>query len=389
VDDNIHFEIYNASQTLMTIYGGSSLNLKNGVFYQAVNSCFEGDKLTAPSNLTASSRDGAVVLSWEMEQCNECSFLVYRDGLLYDIADEASYSDVNHGDEFHVYRITAFNGIVESDPSNACNIQPESDCQHPTNLRYHIEEGNKILLSWNPVVGASGYKVYRRPQGGEFSRVKLTSQTSCELGFSAMPCDLYEFAVTAYFAQDHCESSFASTKADPTLNFVEVNNTVIPMRLDADVNEDGVRLVWLNAMMAEAHKVYRNGTCIAFGVSGNSYLDVDVEVGQSYCYTVVGENGQVSSNHSNEICVDWATMEVETAAEQQVTVYPNPARDQVYVSAEGLKYLEVANLLGQVVMTSVVDEDSTMVDLSSLKQGAYFLRVVSDAGNTTVKFVKL
>ncbi|MCR5014851.1 MAG: thiol protease/hemagglutinin PrtT [Bacteroidales bacterium] len=389
VNNNIQFEIKDASQLLKTMFSGSSLNLKNGVFYQAVNNCLEGDKLTAPSNLTASSRDGAVVLSWEMEQCNECSFLVYRDGLLYDIADEASYTDVNHGDAFHVYRITAFNGTVESDPSNACNIQPESDCQQPTNLRYRIEEGNKILLSWNPVNGASGYKVYRRPQGGEFSRVKLTSSTSCEMGFSAMPCDLYEVAVTAYFAQDHCESAFASTKADPTLNFVEVNNTVIPMRLSADVNEDGVRLVWLQAMMADAHKVYRNGSTIAFGVSGNSYLDVDVTVGQDYCYTVVGENPQVNSNHSNEICVDWSTMDLETAAEQQVTVYPNPARDQVYVSAAGLKHLEVINLLGQVVMTSDVDEDNTVVDLSSLKQGAYFLRVVSTAGNTTVKFVKL
>ena len=388
--ENITFEIKNADQTVMTSYDSPSTSMKNGLFYRSSNSCHVGEKLTAPTNLRAQFRDSDVELHWDMDAPSDYSFFIYRDGLLYDISNESSYIDETPGDGFHHYYITAYNGSVESDPSNYCNVQSESDCLAPTNLRSEIISENKFILKWDApqASGLSGYYIYRRVNGGEFARVKSTSSKTYEATISTLPQEVYEYVVSAYYAQSHCESAYASTKANPNLNFIEINHTIIPMHLDTDVNEDGVKLVWLDALMAETYSVYRNGTLLADGVTGDSYLDTSATEGNNYCYTVVGHNSLLTSNPSNEVCVDWATMGVE-GDKETVSVYPNPANERVSISASGLKHVAVLNLLGQVVMAKDVDEDLAIVELSGLKSGAYFIQVATETGSTTVKFVKL
>lgn len=387
--DNIHFEIKNGEQTVMTSFDNSSSSLKSGLFYRSTNSCQLGEKLSAPTNLRASLRDDKVELQWDMDGAASYSYFIYRDGLLYDISTGFSYVDQDPADEFHHYFITAFDGNIESDHSNYCNVQSSSECLAPSNLRVDILSSNKISLRWSApqASGLSGYYVYRRVQGGEFFKVKALSGTTYETSINALPHEVYEFAVSAYYAQSHCESAFASAKANPDLNFVEVNRTVIPMHLDTDVNENGVTLVWLNAMMADNYSVYRNGSLLAEGVTGDSYLDATATAGETYCYTVVGHNALVSSNTSNETCVDWSTMDVNEQAEA-VLVYPNPGSDKVNISAPGLRRVTVLNLLGQVVMTRNVDDDTVMVELSELKPGSYFIQIGTESISTTVKFVK-
>ena len=391
-EDQVHFEIKNGSQTVMTSFDGLSKDLKNGLFYKADNNCMNGGTLDAPANLSALTRDDGVLLNWDMVSEPGCSYFIYRDHRLYDIASEASYLDAANDGEFHSYYITAYNGVIESDPSNYCNVQSASDCLSPTNLRYTLLSPTKILLKWDApqASGVSGYKVYRRHANEEFIRIKATSTTSCEITLSTLPCEFYDLTVSAYYSADHCESSFASTRADATLNFVELNNTIIPIQVTADVNEDGVRLAWLTAIMAESYTIYRNGTLLAEGVTESTYLDTTAEVGQDYSYTVVGKNSMLVSNPSNTVRVDWATMDVNEAnTATQVSVYPNPAHDQIVVKAQGMRRLVVLNLMGQVVMSQDVEEEMSVLDLSSLKQGAYFLQVYGDSENTTVRFVKM
>ena len=388
--EQIHFEIQNGNHTVMTSFDGSSTDLKSGLFYRSVNSCQTGEKLKAPFNLRASLRDDDVELHWDMDAAEDCSFFIYRDGILYDITDAMSYLDESKDNIFHHYYITAYNGQVESDPSNYCNVQPETECLAPTGLRVEFLSGGKFKMMWDApqASGLSGYWIYRRVEGGEFTRIKASSNPFYEGNVSSFPNEVYEYAVKAYYSQSHSESAYASTKADPSLNFVQVNQTIIPMRLDTDLNEDGVKLVWLDALVADSYSVYRNGTLLADDVVGASYLDTAVTEGDDYCYIVIGHNTWHTSNPSNEACVDWATMGVEESS-QPVSLYPNPAHDQITVSGAGLTRLVVLNLLGQVVMSKDVDDDMAVIDLSALKSGVYLVQAACDSGIGTLRFVKL
>lgn len=389
--DQIHFEIKDVDGTTRTSFDGSTSIMRNGVFYRATNACQNGDRIAVPSHLTADVRENDVLLQWQMEPTDDFVFFIYRDGRLYDLSETASYIDAALDNNFHSYHVTAFNGMVESDPSNSCNVQPASDYPSPFDLRYTILSDDKIRLSWNAPINSnvSGYKVYRRTKDEDFFHIKSTSQTSVEIKLNGVSCETYEFAVLAYYAQTHGTSSFASSQSDPSLNFVEVNKTIIPAHLEADVMEEGVKLSWQTAMLADSYSVYRNGELIAEGITESNYLDASAEYGQSYCYSVVGRTPQLISNPSNEIYVDWATMTVSETDFEQMSVYPNPTDGKIQVTVRGMRQIAVLNMLGQMVLTQEVSDDSITLDISTLRQGAYFLHVTAETGDAVMKIVKM
>lgn len=68
-----------------------------------------------------------------------------------------------------------------------------------------------------------------------------------------------------------------------------------------------------------------------------------------------------------------------------VGLYPNPTKNFLNITTnEYINTIEVINVTGEVVLTSV----STRVDVSSLSDGAYFVRVHSDNGISTQRFLK-
>ena len=68
-----------------------------------------------------------------------------------------------------------------------------------------------------------------------------------------------------------------------------------------------------------------------------------------------------------------------------VEVYPNPVKDQLLVKADGLQSVEVFNLEGQRVLVT----ESSTIDMGSLSQGVYFVRISAERGVATKRVVKL
>lgn len=62
-----------------------------------------------------------------------------------------------------------------------------------------------------------------------------------------------------------------------------------------------------------------------------------------------------------------------------MSFYPNPASDKLTVNAEGLRKVEVLDIVGRVVATSTTNT----VDLSGVNNGNYVVRVVTDNGTAT------
>ena len=67
-----------------------------------------------------------------------------------------------------------------------------------------------------------------------------------------------------------------------------------------------------------------------------------------------------------------------------VAMYPNPVKNQLYVTTENLQSIEVYNIVGQQVLVTQKD----VVDMSALTEGIYFVRVISDGKMITKRIVK-
>ena len=80
---------------------------------------------------------------------------------------------------------------------------------------------------------------------------------------------------------------------------------------------------------------------------------------------------------------DWVG--INTVDNVEVSVYPNPACDVLNVNAEGVKKIEVINANGSVVMTS---EKAGAINISTLSNGIYMVRTLTNAGVNVQKIVK-
>ena len=92
--------------------------------------------------------------------------------------------------------------------------------------------------------------------------------------------------------------------------------------------------------------------------------------------------------------MEYATIEVTVIpgvnvgenAMEKVQVYPNPNNGTFTIEAEGETVYQLLNSLGQCVLSGVC-EGKTQINVQSLNQGIYFLRLKNGNGNKIEKLV--
>lgn len=89
----------------------------------------------------------------------------------------------------------------------------------------------------------------------------------------------------------------------------------------------------------------------------------------------------------NSLAENWAAVYgfesvVESIVSEGFRMYPNPASSRITIVGAQGEY-RIANVMGQVLMTGVINEESQQVDVSQLPAGIYFVTV----GNSTKKLI--
>ena len=394
VVEQMGFIIKNAFGEDKVVFEGASSDLNHGLFFIANNNCDHNDaNIAGPKNLTASISENQVVLSWEPLAIDNgvINYLIYRDNLLYDISIDNCYTFINDSDTFHSYYVAAFTDYGETAPSNVCNLQNELLCEAPSNLRFEMTTATKVKLFWDApqAEGLTGYMLYRRPKGEDFKRIKLLTQTSYTDNLTSQPDNCYEYAVCAYYSSNDCTSGYAAAQEQPELNFVEINKTIIPLNLGFTIQEGKVVLQWQEASMAESYNVYRDGVKIGHNISGNEFVDNSVTMQQAYRYTVTGQNNYIESNPSNEVYIDLSNGATEIVHCHDIRIYPNPTMGKIHIQTQDLHRVSVFNMIGQEFMNVSSADNQSIIDLSALPQGTYFIKVVTETGSKTEKIIKI
>ncbi len=82
---------------------------------------------------------------------------------------------------------------------------------------------------------------------------------------------------------------------------------------------------------------------------------------------------------------DVATMGIEQTKnkEAEVSIYPNPAADKVYIETTGIIESKLFDLLGK----EIINTQKKEVDVSNLQDGIYFLSVKTSSGVLTKKII--
>ena len=84
------------------------------------------------------------------------------------------------------------------------------------------------------------------------------------------------------------------------------------------------------------------------------------------------------------------TVGINEVAEGGLSLYPNPASSMVTVSTEGVEgnvTVQVVDLNGRVMMQQQGNAQSFRFDVSTLAQGAYFVRLTGENVNAVRKLI--
>ena len=113
-----------------------------------------------------------------------------------------------------------------------------------------------------------------------------------------------------------------------------------------------------------------------------------------YDFSVRADCGDSTwSSWSDRITVATPYVGIEERLQKAVTLYPNPATSYVDVRVDGdvnVTGMEVYDVFGKIVRRADVCNTSLQgrIDVSNLSNGIYFVRVKTDCGNVSKKFVK-
>ena len=84
-------------------------------------------------------------------------------------------------------------------------------------------------------------------------------------------------------------------------------------------------------------------------------------------------------------------MGIENWLENNVTLFPNPAREYVDIRVDGnvnVTAMEVYDVYGKLINTVNVIDNPTRINVNGLADGMYFVRVTTEQGVVTKTFVK-
>ena len=91
------------------------------------------------------------------------------------------------------------------------------------------------------------------------------------------------------------------------------------------------------------------------------------------------------------LCVTSSTRDFGSVS--SLNIFPNPARDHITISYEGLNTnngnLQLVNVTGQVLNTSILNQvnDNIEMNISTYSPGYYMIRISNNNGVSTHKFV--
>ena len=116
-------------------------------------------------------------------------------------------------------------------------------------------------------------------------------------------------------------------------------------------------------------------------VGGNSWNPTSTNYG-NYMTNMNWESKPKFGMGLHVVCEDCPIVNIDDPEQQTVTVYPNPASNNLKVNFEGEANIQLFNLVGQMVYSTTATDNAT-INVSNLRSGVYMLKV----NNKTTKVI--
>ena len=161
-----------------------------------------------------------------------------------------------------------------------------------------------------------------------------------------------------------------------------------------DIQNESIAIAWdANADVTSWNIQYKpvGGQLSSATSNTNSYTITGLTGHTDYEIQVQAVCASGNSDWSAAITVQTTDVGIASWLENSVTLYPNPAKEYVDIRVDGdlsVTAMEVYDVYGKLLNTVIVNENPTRINVSTLADGMYFVRVTCEEGVVTKSFVK-
>lgn len=158
----------------------------------------------------------------------------------------------------------------------------------------------------------------------------------------------------------------------------------------ADYGDNRIRKVDNNGII---HTVAGNGTGAYFGdgaaaVNASIYHPEGVAIDQCGNLYIADEgNDRIRKVSFNPNC--WPENATAINSESNISIYPNPVKEQLTITGSSIKDIVIVNTIGQVLIEQKNYSSKAVIDVGALSTGIYFIKITGRNGAEQVrKFLK-
>ena len=150
-----------------------------------------------------------------------------------------------------------------------------------------------------------------------------------------------------------------------------------------------VTLSWNAVEGAAEYNIYEGEELL--GTLTQTSVDItELESDTEYCFTVTAVNDGGESDKTDEVCEKTLKDEGIDENEASFNIYPNPVSDKLYIEAEvEIEEVVVYDVFGRQQVTETPSHQGDLsIDVADLNSGVYFVKVVTENGETVQRFIK-
>ena len=184
--------------------------------------------------------------------------------------------------------------------------------------------------------------------------------------------------------------------ASPWNNYIIRPLTDVPLNVTTTaIDKNAIKVEWNAVSSVVSYNVYRryNSRSSDFELIANvketSYIDTGLEENTKYFYSVTSVNSNGIESEKSET-IGATTLNPENVEElsSSFNIYPNPVNDMLFIEAEiEIEEVVVYDTFGR-QQTTVNGQQTSSIDVSSLNNGVYLIRIKTNDGVVTKRFVK-
>ena len=229
------------------------------------------------------------------------------------------------------------------------------------------------MVDYNISVAASPTEGGNVNGGGTFNYGQIcTVQASANIGFAFV-----NWMENGTQVSDQPNYSFTVTSnCDLVAHFIPLSYEITA---EADPEIGGI--------IIGAGTYPASGTATLSAVPNDSYLFQNWTEGN----TIVSESATYTFivDHSRHLIAHFLHVDGIDEKCEAVELFPNPASDNLCIKGNDIKHITIYNSLGQLVEDHEVEQqDLVILNVSSLKTGVYFIRIVTNQECVSKTFVK-